>query len=289
MAALIRALVRNDTFGRFMLILVGSIISGAGVQAFLVPAKLVPAGLSGLAVLASYVAPVPAGLLLLALNVPIFYLGWKKADRDFVKWSLFGMLGFTLSLQLSAPLAELHLIKDWYLGGITGAVVVGFGTGLVFRVRGSQGGTDIVAAVIRKRVAVGIAPLLFGLNASTVVALAFVHGFEAAVATTAVIWLESVVIERTIIGTDTNKAMLIVSSKSEEICAALMTELHRGVTRLHAKGGYRDEERDVVYTVLTTRQLAHARKLVEDIDPTCFTTVLNATEVIGEGFRPLPI
>lgn len=284
-----RSFLRNGAPVRLLVVLIGSIISGAGIQAFLVPAKLLPAGLSGFAVLASYVAPIPPGYLLLAFNIPIFYLGWKKADRDFVLWSFVGMLGFTMSLQYSAPLADLGLIKDWYLGAITGAVVVGFGTGLVFRVRGSQGGTDVIAAVIRKRVAVGIAPLLFGLNVSTVIVLAFVHGLEAAVATALVIWLETVVIERTIIGIDPNKAMLIITHKPEEVSAALMSELQRGVTRLHGRGGWKAEERDAIYTVVTTRQLAHARKLIESVDPDCFTTVINVTEVIGAGFRPLPI
>lgn len=274
---------------RVLTILIGSSIAGAGIQTFLVPAELLPAGLSGLTVLVALLTPLHAGALLLLLNVPIFLLGWRLVDASFVRWSFLGMLGFTGALQWARPLAELNLISDWYLNAITGAVVVGFGTGLVFRVRASQGGMDIVAAILRRRVGVGIAPLFFGLNAVVVVILGFFYGLQAAVATTLVIWLESLVIEKTIVGIDPHKALFIISDEAERISRALMDDLKRGVTVLHGQGGWEHREKEVLYCIVTTRQLAHARKLIAGIDPSCFVAVHDVTEVVGLGFRALPI
>jgi uncharacterized membrane-anchored protein YitT (DUF2179 family) len=287
--ALLSPLKAPSFWLRVLTILIGSSTAGAGIQVFLAPAKLLPAGLSGLTVLVALLTPVHAGALLLLLNIPIFLLGWRMVDASFVRWSLLGMLGFTSALQWARPLGDLNLINDWYLNAITGAVVVGFGTGLVFRVRASQGGMDIVAAILRRRVGVGIAPLFFGLNAVVVVILAFFYGLQAAVATTLVIWLESLVIEKTIVGIDPHKALFIISDEAERITDTLLNDLKRGVTVLHGRGGWKREEKDVLYCIVTTRQLAHARKLIEGIDPTCFMAVHNVTEVMGLGFRALPI
>jgi len=288
MPSVIRTLVAPGSAARLLWVLFGSCLAGSAIQAFFVPAKLLPAGLSGLTVLLAYVSPIPAGATLLVLNIPIFWLGWKKVDADFVVWSLFGMLGFTGSLYLGRPLADLHLMDDFYLNGIAGAVVVGVGTGIVFRARASQGGVDVLAAVIRRRVAIGIAPLLFGLNAVSVLALAFVHGLQAAVATALFIWMETVVIERTIIGVDPNKAMMIVTARGDEVARALSERLNRTATVVPALGGD-PGTKQVLFCVVNTRQLVYARALVAEVDPDCFTTVHTVTEVIGGGFKPLPI
>ena len=276
-------------FARLALTVVGSLLCAAGVNAFLVPADLLTAGVAGLAVLLSYVTPVSSGVLLFALNAPVFAAGWRLVDRDFVLWSALGMASLSAGLSLTAPLADWHLVSDWYLGAGTGAIVAGFGSGLVFRARASQGGTDVVAAIIRRRREVPIGMLLFVLNASVVAVLAFVKGLEPALATTFVILLESVVVEKTIIGVDANKALMIITDRPREIADALMERIGRGVTFLHGVGAFTGHEKQVVYCIITTRQLAHAKKIVKDLDPACFTTVHDVTEVVGKGFKQAPI
>ena len=274
---------------RLAMVAVGSLICGAGVNAFLVPADLLTAGVAGLAVLLSYVTPLSSGVLLFALNAPIFAAGWRLVDRDFVLWSFVGMAGLSLGLHVTADLAHWHLVKDWYLNAGTGAIVAGFGSGLVFRARASQGGTDVVAAIVRRRREIPIGTLLFVLNASVVAVLAFVKGLEPALATTFVILLESVVVEKTIIGVDANKALMIITDRPLEVAEGLMERTGRGVTFLHGEGAFTHDPKAVVYCIVTTRQLAYAKKIVKDLDPHCFTTVHDVTEVVGKGFKQAPI
>ena len=276
-------------FLRLGMVVLGSTVAAVGVNAFLVPADLLTAGVAGLAVLLSYVTPVSSGVLLFALNAPIFVAGAKLVDRDFVLWSALGMASLAAGLSLTSFLADWHLVKDWYLNAGTGAIVSGFGSGLVFRARASQGGTDVVAAIVRRRREVPIGTLLFVLNASVVAVLAFVKGLEPALATTFVILLESVVVEKTIIGVDANKALTIITDRPREVADALMEGIGRGVTFLHGEGAFTRNPKAVVYCIITTRQLAHAKKIVKDLDPHCFTTVHDVTEVVGKGFRQPPI
>jgi uncharacterized membrane-anchored protein YitT (DUF2179 family) len=279
----------RDLAWRVAYVLFGSLFAAVGVQLFLVPAHLVTAGVAGLAVLLSYVTPIPAGVGLFVLNLPIFLLSRRFLHRDFLLWSLIGMAGLSLALWATAPLADLRPVKDLYLNLIFGSVVSGFGTGLVFRARASQGGTDVIAAAVRKVSAMSIGLLLFLLNASVVLILAAFYGLEPALATVVVIAIESVVIERTIIGIDANKAMLTITARPEEVSKALMDRLDRGATIMAATGAYTGESRPVVLVILRTRQLAVATKLVKDVDPQAFTFVHDVTEVIGHGFKAPPI
>jgi uncharacterized membrane-anchored protein YitT (DUF2179 family) len=274
---------------RLTMVAIGSVVCAVGVNAFLVPADLLTAGVAGLAVLLSYVTPLSSGVLLFALNAPIFAAGWRWVDRDFVLWSFVGMVGLSAAFQLTAPMAAWGLVEDWYLNAGTGAIVAGIGSGLVFRARASQGGTDVVAAIVRRRRAVPLGLLLFVLNASVVAVLAFVKGLEPALATAFVILLESVVVEKTILGVDANKALLIITSRPREVADALMAGIGRGVTFLQGEGAYTGHAKQIVYCIITTRQLAHAKKIVKDLDPACFTTVHDVTEVVGKGFKQAPI
>lgn len=281
--------INRDRINQAVLIVLGSLFAAVGIQVFLVPAHLVTAGVAGLAVLLSYVTPIPAGIGLFLLNIPVFWLSRRYLNREFLAGSLVGMAGLSVALWATAPLADWHPVQDLYLNLIFGSVITGFGTGLVFRARASQGGTDVIAAAVRKVSSLSIGVLLFVLNGAVVLVLAAVYGLEPALATVVVIGIESVVVERTIIGIDANKAMLTVTSRPEEVSQALMERLDRGATILAASGAYTGEPRPVVLVILRTRQLAVATKAVKDTDPQAFTFVHDVTEVIGHGFKAPPI
>jgi len=281
--------LNRECLKRATMVLVGSLLAAMGVQVFLVPIHLLTAGVAGLAILLSYVTPVPAGIGLFLLNIPVFLICRKFLDRDFLLWSLMGMLLLSGAFAATAWMATLHPVKDMYLNLIFGAVIGGFGTGLVLRARASQGGTDVIAAAVRKVRSIRIGVLLFGLNASVVVVLAVVYGLEPALATIVVIAIESVVVERTIVGIDANKALMTITARPSEVSKALMERLERGSTIMDAKGGYTGEPRPIVLCIMRTRQLAIATKVIKDADPDAFTYVQDVTEIFGYGFKAPPI
>jgi len=271
------------------MVVVGCFLAALGVQVFLVPIHLLTAGVAGFAVLLSYVTPIPAGIGLFILNVPIFLICRKYLQRDFLIWSIVGMAGLSLAFAVTAPLAALHPVDDKYLNLIAGSVVSGLGTGLVIRARASQGGTDVVAAAVRKISSVRIGYLLFALNASVVFILAAMYGLEPAIETIIVIAIESVVIEKAIVGIDGNKVLWTITTKPTEVSQALMDRIDRGVTIMSASGAYTGQPKPVLMCILRTRQLAVATKAVKDVDPGAFTLVQDVTEVFGSGFKAPPI
>ncbi|NLH49859.1 MAG: YitT family protein [Myxococcales bacterium] len=275
---------------RMFLIALGGFISAAGVNLFLVPFKLLTAGVAGIALLIYYLTPVlSVGTWMFILNIPIFVAGWILVNRKFVLWSLVGMVSLSFFLDLTKSWAELRVVDDLYMSLILGGLLSGVGVGLAFRARGSMGGTDIVAAIMRKYYSTSIGSTQFALNGVIVMLLGLRFTMEAAFASAFSIWFESYSMDRTILGFNKTMALIVITAKPHEVGDALMNKLNRGVTYLRGFGGYTCDEKELVYCIITNRQLSHAKAIVEKVDPHSFTTVTSTVEVIGQGFKRLPI
>jgi len=245
---------------------------------------------AGIAMLISYVVPgLSLALLIVVLNLPIFVLGWIFIDRRFTLWSMLGMGSLALFLELTKPWVPDKAVCDLYLGLIAGGLLSGVGVGLTFRARGSMGGTDIIAAILRKRYSVSIGGAQFFLNALIVAALGVRFTLQSALASAFSIFFEAWSTDQTILGLNTNKTLLIVTDRPREVGQALMDQLGRGVTYLKGESGLRPGDRMIVYCVIAPRQLSQAKALLEAVDPESFSTVMDTVEVLGKGFRRLPI
>lgn len=271
---------------RVALVVLGCLICAVGVNAFLVPFKLITAGISGVALLIYYIIPVlsPSTLVVL-INIPIFIAGWLLIDKSFTLWSLFGMITFSAILRATAFLADLKVVNDLYTALIMGGLLAGIGVGMVFRARASLGGTDILAAILRKHYSMSIGVAQFGLNTVIIFGLGLLFTVQEALASGFSIFVESWAMDRIITGIFSNKAILAITDKPEEVGRALMDKLGRGVTYLHSQGGMTLKEKRIVYCIITPRQLMLAKGIIEEVDPGCFTTVSDVSEVLGKGFR----
>ena len=276
----------SKLMGRFLLVMFGCLITAVGVNAFLVPHNLLTAGVSGIAMLAHYLVPsLGLGIWVLILNIPIFILGWFMIDRPFTLWSLVGMVGLSVSLEITAPLADMHIVKDLYMALIAGGVVAGIGVGMTFRARASMGGTDIIAAILRRKYSMTIGTAQTVMNVVIVMVLGLQFSLEKALASAFSIFAESWAMDKAIMGLETNKALMIVTEKPQEVTEGLMARLRRGVTLLDGHGGYLGDAKQIVYCIISPRQLSIAKGIIEDIDPHSFTTVTNTVEVLGQGFK----
>lgn len=277
---------RLDFLWRVILVFLGCLICAVGVNLFLVPFKLITAGVSGLALLIHYIFPVlTPSLWVVIINVPIFIAGWFLVDKAFTIWSLFGMVCFSAILEATSGLAQMPVVNDLYAALIMGGLLAGIGVGMVFRARASLGGTDILAAMVRKYYSTSIGAAQFGLNGVIVVGLGVLFTFQEAFASGFSILVESWAMDRVIMGLFTNKAVMAITNKPDEVGHALMDKLGRGVTYLHSQGGMSKTDKRLVYCVVPPRQLMQAKGIIEEIDPDSFTTVQDVSEVLGKGFR----
>jgi len=271
-----------DFFG----IMAGAVILAVGYNIFMVPNMLAPGGISGLAVVLHYLISSPIGITVIVLNIPLFIAGYMVLGPRVVMQSLLGTVLFSLALEISAPLLP-PATNDLLLAAVYGGIVMGVGSGLVFRYRGSTGGTSLLSLILAKKwgISPGQAMLVGDL---IVLALAvFVFGGEAAMYAALSLFVSVKVIDAILEGLGLAKSVIIITRNGEEINEKLLYELGRGVTWLEGSGGYTRETREVLLCVITRQQIARLKEIIHEVDPGAFVIIGNATEVHGEGFKKL--
>ena len=295
----------------YIAITIGAAIMAIGIGIFLVDARVVPGGVSGLSMALYYLTggAVPIGLMIWVFNVPLFIWGVKELGKQFGARTFFG---FTLnsifidlfrgdipglqfiSLQKTDTIVNLRQ-HDFLFLIITGAALLGIGLGIVFKFRGSTAGTDIVAAIMRKRFGIkpGIAMMIIDFlvicSAGIIIELKDLANERTAMTLTLyaffLLFVSSRLVDAIIDGFDYAREAYIISDKHKEIGEAIMNNLSRGATALKARGLYKNIEREIIVTVVTLKELGTLTNMIREIDPDAFVTVNNVHEVLGEGFR----
>ncbi|MDW7729238.1 MAG: YitT family protein [Bacillota bacterium] len=267
-------------------ILAGAVILAIGYNMFMVPNMLAPGGISGLAVVLYYLIKSPVGLTIIILNIPLFIAGYAILGPRIVMQSLLGTLLFSIALEVTAPFLP-PATNDLLLAAVYGGIVMGVGSGLVFRYRGSTGGTSLLSLILAKKW--GISPgqaMLWG-DLTVLVLAVFVFGSEAAMYAALSLFVSVKVIDAILEGLGLAKSVIIITCCGEKINEKLIYELGRGVTWLEGSGGYTREAREVLLCVVTRQQIARLKTIIHKIDPSAFVIIGNATEVHGEGFKKL--
>ncbi|MFZ5517122.1 MAG: YitT family protein [Candidatus Zhuqueibacterota bacterium] len=292
-------------------ITIGAFIMSVGVGAFLVDAKVVPGGVSGLAMTVHYLTDYKfsVGLLMWLFNIPLFIWGLKELGSRF---GLRTFVGFTLNslfidlirgnipgfrfirLQDSAAIRDMYQ-NDFILAILFGAALLGIGLGIIFKFRGTTAGSDIVAAVMQKRFGWKPGQAMMLIDFFVITAAGFViqykhlSEFKPALSLTLyafiLLFISARIIDVIIDGMDYARAAIIISPKYEEIAEAIMDDLSRGATALRGYGLYTQVERQVIFTVITRKETTQLTDIVKEIDPDAFVIINNVHEVLGAGFR----
>ena len=276
----------------FLMILLGTTVLALGINWFTSPLGLVTGGLSGFAIVVKFLSEkvlgygIPLWITNLALNIPLFLVSIKQRGIEFAKKSLWGVLFLTLALWYTEFIPNLLDVQgDLLLGGIFGGAILGLGVGVVLKVGGTTGGTDMLATIIKFRHnRFPIAKLILVLDGLIILSGMLVFGSTKAMYAIIAVFISSKVINWVLEGTHHAKAAFILSNHSEEISEAIMTKLPRGVTGIKAQGMYTKQAKDMLYVVVSRKEITKLRDMVKAIDHEAFITIADVREVLGEGF-----
>ncbi len=244
-------------------------------------------GLTGVAQIINHFFPaVPIGVTVIVMNIPLFLLGWKLIGGRLLVSSLYAMLLSSVFIDVLTPL------RDWQpmeplLACIFGGLLLGLALGLVFQQGATTGGTDLIARLLKLRLAwLPVGRLLLGLDLTVILAAALTfRTLEAALYGLVALYISTIVMDGVLYGVDTAKVAYIISDRNEAIAAAIVGELERGVTILHGRGAYTGNDKKVLLCAFKQREIAAIKAAVKEIDPDAFLIVCDAREVLGEGFR----
>lgn len=280
------SLMQNEQFMAYAQIVLGSLVGAVAYPMFLTPNHIAPGGLTGLATVINFLFPVlPVGITSLALNLPLFLVGYKTMGRVFVFRSFVATVLFSLLIDLlPLPVATL----DPLLGCLFGGVLLGVGLGLILRGGATTGGSDMVARLVHKRFQhITVGAFLFFIDCCVVLLAGMTIQVEYALYAFISIYISSKLIDVVMDGFTREKACYVISEKNEQVKTRIMAELDRGVTLLTARGGYSGAERPVLLCVLSAQEVGRLKAIVRDADEKAFIFISDAHEVLGEGFRNL--
>jgi len=272
-------------FKTYSLVILGSCIMAVGIAFFLLPNQLSSGGFSGIATIAYYLFNIPMGRTILILNIPTFIFAYFRLGKDSFFKSLVGTFSLSLFIDLFDKVPE--FTHDRVLGCIFGGLLVGIGTSLVLRGKGSTGGSDLVANVIRSYkpyFKTGTLIIIIDIIIVSLNVVAFKQ-LEIGLYSAITIYLLGKMIDIVFEGTNFTKQLYIISDKYEAIVAKINTEIKRGTTGLYGKGMYKNDDKIILLCVASRNEAIKIIELTRKIDKSAFIIISNAREVIGRGFK----
>jgi uncharacterized membrane-anchored protein YitT (DUF2179 family) len=283
----------------FILIAIAALIQAVSLRIFYVPANLASGGVSGIAQLINHFTGWPIGLMVLVGNVPLFLLGWRYlGGRRFILRTAFAIFTYSLltDLILRTPLfapdgAATALINDLkgdiFLNSLYGAIISGIGYGLVYRARGTSGGSDILARILNHWRGVSMTQSYLIVDTAVILSAGFIFGWKQALYAMITLYVSGLVAETVLEGGTTSRTAMIITGKAGEVSARILEDMERGVTYLEGTGAYTGANRPVLYCVVSRSEVATLKTIVHEIDPEAFMVIGVAHEALGEGFMPL--
>lgn len=265
-----------------LMILLGSFIFAIAINYFAIPNKLSEGGFTGIALALHYWMGFSPGPVILLLNIPLFFVGYKVFGKRALIYTILGTVSVSIALWLTE--GDYEPVGDPLLAALYTGVLIGGGLGLIFRAGGTTGGVDIIARVVNKYFDWSIGRTMFLFDLLVIGGSTFIIGREKAMYTVVAVFVGSRVIDYVVEGLNTAKAATIISNSAVSISEKITREMERGVTLLKGRGGYTGSDREVLYVVVSRNELPKMKQLIYSVDPFAFVVVHDVRDVLGEGF-----
>ena len=279
--------VLKDVGWNLFLLCAGSVVTAVGINGLLIPHRFVSGGVTGLALLLHYLVPALSVALIYAVaNLPLFLAGWLFISRRFFLYSIAGTIIF------SSAIAWVDLgvipVQDQLLAAILAGLILGTGSGIILKSMGSAGGTDILSVILLQRFSIRLGTTRLAFNILVLTAAALLFSLEDALYTLIYLYVSAQIVDLVVTGLSQRKAVFIISPQWERISPRILSEIHRGVTILRGQGAFSQREQQILYTVVTFREVATLKQIVRSEDPAAFVVISDTTEVMGHRIGNQP-
>ncbi len=268
---------------KFLLLFLGAFVASVGLEIFLVPNEIIDGGVVGLSIMAGAITDNEYGIFLVLFNIPFLFLAYRQIGRDFVVSTAIAILILAIWTEYFEPVPQ--LTDDLFLAAIFGGIIDGSGVGLIMRAGGSLDGTEIVAIIADKKSVFSVGEIVMFINLFIFAAAGFIFDWERAMYSVVAYFVISKTIDAVLKGMDESYSVMIVTQAPDEIGQALMDELGRGITILYGEGGYKKEQRKVLYAVVTRLEVQKVKELVQEYDETAFVTINQVHDIVGGRFK----
>lgn len=271
------------------LLIVGCFLMALSFVLFFDPHSVAPGGLTGMAIIVNYLFSIPLWVINLVFNIPLFAIAYKILTKRECLKTFLGIVFFTLGLNICENFATFEITNDVLLATLTGGVILGIGLGIIFKINGTTGGTDLIGLILNKLFPSISVPKLMGVADFIVVlsSMLATGKIEVGLYSAIGLYIAVIVSDMVIDGLYSAKSFTIISNSPDEISNVILEKMQRGVTILNAKGGYTKKEKDALLVIVSKREVSTLRKIVKTADPNAFVVITDVHEALGEGFKQM--
>lgn len=263
----------------FFFLFLGTILAAIALEFILIPNKIIDGGVVGISIIAGHLVNMPVSFFTFILNIPFLFFGYKQIGKTFVVKSLFAIT--SLSVWLALLGGKFLFTEDVFLASVFGGILLGIGVGTVIRFGGSLDGTEMVAIVVDKKTTFSVGQIVMFFNLFILSSAGLVFTPDRAMYSLVTYFIAYKFMDVIVEGLEKEKAILVITSKGEEIGEAITARLGRGVTFMEGKGGYTKGERQILYSVITRLEIAKLKDIIKSLDENAFVTVSDVSDVVG--------
>ena len=284
-------------FIEILYILVGSFIVASAYVFFISPFKIIPGGIYGISIILHFITKnvftflpegLPIGITAMVFNIPLAYASYKLLGKSAILKTIITFMATSFFVDFLSLMYgyEPIVAGDKLLSSIYGGAALGIGVALIFKAHATSAGTDVISKILSKRLHIQLGYVIIIVD-SVIVLMGLIAFKDISVPLYSwiTILVYGKVVDIVMHGISNDKAVLIISDKNVQISERIIFDLRRGGTFLHGKGMYNGIEKDVICSVVNYRELDALTEYVQSIDDNAFMIILNATEIVGKGFK----
>lgn len=266
----------------FVMITIGSMFAAIALENFLLPNTVLDGGINGISIIFSKLFNLPLSVLVVVLNIPFMYIGYKHLGKAFLYRTIYAIVAFSLFLEVFHKFDA--FTEEILLATVFGGMLLGVGVGIIIRFGGCIDGTESLAMVISKKTNFSVGQIVLCFNLIIYTVAGFIFGFDRAMYSLLTYVITFKVIDAVSEGLEQAKAALIVTEKGTKLSKEIYEKLGRTTTTIRGKGLI-SGEKEVLYCVLTRIEIFELRHIVDKMDESAFVTILEVSEIIGEHIK----
>ena len=268
-----------------LLVLLGNTIYALSVKLFLLPANLMSCGTTGIGLVMNHLLGIPLTEFIFVFNIVMLALGWWVLGKSFAMTTVLSSLFYPIAPELmNRVMGDVIVTENILLNVLFSGIGLGVALGIVLRAGASTGGMDIPPLILKKKLNIPVSVSLWAFDFTILLTQMMFHPLEDLLLGILLIIVISMALNKVMLFGTSKTEVKIVSARAEEIRDAILSRVDRGCTMLHGQGGYRQQDTEVILSVVSNHELPKIESLARDIDPNCFMIISHVTEVWGRGF-----
>ena len=266
----------------YIMLTFGAILAAFALENFLIPNTILDGGVTGISIIVSKLSGVPVSILVLLLNIPFVYVGYKNLGKGFLIRAIYSMVLFSFALSIFQYFES--LTEQMLLATVYGGILLGIGVGIVLRYGGCVDGTESVALVISKKTTFSVGQIVLIFNIVIFSVAGAIFGIDRAMYSLLTYFITSKVIDFVSDGLEQVKAALIVTDRGTDMAHEIYRRLGRTVTTIRGKGLI-SGDKEVMYVVINRIEISELRSIADDMDEEAFITILDVSDIIGQNVK----